>query len=456
MKKTIQKISMIAGTLVATMLIMNACVNYDFDTPDPLDIPLGEPKTIAEVRQMFSDNDDQAIRFTEDISIHGVITMDGSSGNIYRNAFIQDETAAINLRLMSPGGLYQGDSVRVNLKGTRLDAFNEMLQIDSVHTGNNIVKLKTGVIVEPFDTDIITLLNDASMQGRLVRLNNVEFHPNDLGTSYADSENLLAQNKTLRDCSGSEIIVRTSGYASFADSLVPEGNGSITGILAQFNNDRQLYIRELSEVNMEGPRCSEQDNEDVITLAEVRQLFNDGATSIPAGKSIVGVITSDRMNENIAGRNAYLQDASGAIAIRFEDNHQFNLWDRITIFAGTLELSEFNGLLQINNIPVGNASLSETNIIVEPEVTTIQNILDNMDIYESKLVSIPNSTISGGATFAGDRTLNDGTASISLFTRNDATFANDPIPQGTFTLTGIVSIYNTPNINIRNLDDIQQ
>lgn len=456
MKKIFQKISMIAGTVVATMLIMNACVNYDFDIPDPLDIPVGELKTIAEVRQMFFDNNEQAIAFTEDISIQGVITMDGSSGNIYRNAFIQDETAAINLRLMSPGGLYQGDSIRVNLKGTRLDAFMQMLQIDSVHTGNNVVKLKTRVIVEPLDTDIITLLNDASLQGRLIRLNDVEFHPNAIGTPYADSENLLAQNKTLRDCSGSEIIVRTSGYANFADSLVPGGNGSLVAVLAQYNNDRQLYIRDLAEVNLEGPRCSEQDNEDVITLAEVRQLFNEGTTTIPAGKSIVGVITSDRVNGNTAGRNAYLQDATGAVAIRFTANHDFNLWDRITIFAGTLDLTEFNGLMQINNIPIGNASLSETNIMVEPEETTIQNILNNMDTFESKLVQIPNVTISGGTTFAGDRTLNDGTASISLFTRNEATFADENIPQGTITLTGIVSVFNTPNIIIRNLDDIQQ
>ncbi len=456
MNKLFQKISMIAGTLVATVLIMNACVNYDFDIPDPLDIPVGEAKTIAQVRQMFFDNDDQAIRFTEDISIHGVITMDGSSGNIYRNAFIQDGTAAINLRLMSPGGLNQGDSVRVNLKGTRLDAFNQMLQIDSVHTGNNVVKLKTNVHLEPLDTDIITLLTDASMQGRLVRLNNVEFHPNNLGTPFADSENLMALNTTLRDCSGSEIIVRTSGYASFADSLVPGGNGSLVAVLAQYNNDRQLFIRDLSELNMQGPRCSEQDNEDVITLAEVRQLFNEGVTSIPAGMSVVGVITSDRENGNITGRNAYLEDATGAVALRFSANHNFNLWDRITIFAGTLELSEFNGLLQINNIPIGNASLSETNIIIEPEETTIQNILDNMDTFESKLVRIPNATISGGTTFAGDRTLSDGTASISLFTRNDATFGNENVPQGTITLTGIVSIFNSPNIIIRNLDDIQQ
>lgn len=285
MNRLFPKISWIAGTLAATMLLLNACVKYDFDTPDPLDIPTGETKTIAELRQMFFDNDEEAIRFTDDISIHGVITMDGESGNIYRNAFIQDETAAINLRLMSPGGLYQGDSVQVNLKNTRLDAFNEMLQIDSVHTGNNVVKLKTRVNIAPLDTDINTLLNDSTLQGQLVRLSNVEFHPDDAGTPYADSENLLAQNKILRDCNGKEIIVRTSGYANFADSLVPTGNGTIVAVLARYNEDKQLYIRDLSEVDMEGPRCSEQTKQWGINSPAERGASQSQKNSVLPGKT---------------------------------------------------------------------------------------------------------------------------------------------------------------------------
>ncbi len=286
MNRLFPKISWTAGILAAIMLLLNACVEYDFETPDPLDIPVGETKTIAELRQMFIDNNEEPIRFTDDISIHGVITMDGESGNIYRNAYIQDETAAINLRLMSPGGLYQGDSVQVNLKNTRLDAFNEMLQIDSVHTGNNVVKLKTRVNITPLDTDINTLLTDASLQGQLVRLSNVEFHPEDTGTPYADSENLLAQNKILRDCNNKEIIVRTSGYANFADSLVPSGNGTIVAVLAQYNEDKQLYIRDLSEVDMEGPRCSEQNKQGRANVSIRKQSSVQEKTSDSPRKSI--------------------------------------------------------------------------------------------------------------------------------------------------------------------------
>jgi len=456
MKKIFQKLTKPLILIFSGTILMYGCLDNDFEAPDPLDIPIGEVHTIAELRQIFADGGNQPIRFTEDVTIFGVVTMDGSSGNIFRSAFLEDNTAAINIRLTSPGGLYQGDSLRLNLRGTVLNSFENMLQIDSVHVGNNIVKIKTLVDFEPEVVNINTLLSNPGYQGRLVKLENVEFQANELGQTFADADNLLAQNRMLRDCDGNQIIVRTSGFANFADELLPEGNGSLVALVSQFRDVTQLFIRNIAEVDMEGPRCSEQDSEDIISLAEVRQLFNEGITSIPAGKSIVGVITSDRVNENIFRLNAYIQDATGAIAIRFTDTHDFNLWDRITIFAGTLNLSEFNGLLQISDVPIGNAILSETNILIEPEETTIQNILDNIDTFESRLVKIPNVTISGGTTFAGNRTLNDGTGSISLFTREDATFSDDAIPQGTVTLTGIVSIFNTPNIIIRNLDDIQQ
>jgi hypothetical protein len=442
-------------TVIVLLGLATACVDKDFDLPDPLNIPQGEVYTIAALKQMFYDKGAQKISFNEDISITGVVTMDGASDNIYKNAFLEDATAAINIRLLSPGGLYQGDSIRINLKKTSINLYQNMLQIDSVHVGNNIIKLKTNVVVQPKETDILSLLNDASLQGRLVKLSNVEFHPADLGTTYADASNKVSQNKLLRDCNGSQIIVRTSGYATFANTTLAAGNGTIVGVLAQYNNDRQLYIRNINEVDLNGLRCSQQDNENLISLAEVRDLFNQGAKTIPVGKTIVGVITSDKNALNTASRNAYLQDGTGAVALRFSGNHTFNLGDRISIFAGSLEISDYNGLLQINNIPTGNASLSEIGISVEAQPVTIQQILANVKAYESRVVTIRNVTIAAGGTFAGDKTMNDGTGSISLFTRNEATFAANTVPTGSFTLTGIVSVFNTPNIIIRNMSDVQ-
>lgn len=278
-------------------MVINACVKYDYDDPYPLKMPLGEVLSIQELRQLFSDNQNQALKFTEDYSVYGVITMDGSSGNIYRNAFLQDATGAINLRLMSPGGLNQGDSIRLYLKGTTLSSFQQMLQVDSVHTGYNVAKLATKVPVKPTLTDIPTLLTDRSFQSMLIKLEGVEFVQEELGQTFADSENLVARNLMLKDCDGNEIIVRTSGYASFADDIIPEGNGTFIGISAQFRSDRQLYIRHLDEIKLDGPRCpAPGDDMEPITIAEIKELESQGV--VPAGRRLEGVVISDRANGN--------------------------------------------------------------------------------------------------------------------------------------------------------------
>lgn len=443
--------------VISVLLLMQSCVDHDFDAPDPIEIPVGEVHNISDIRQMFSENDQQPIRFTEDASIFGVITMDGTSGNIYRSAYLQDNEAAINLRIMSPGGLYQGDSVRINLKGTTLSAYEQMLQLDSVHTGNNVVKLATQIEKQPIETDLITLLTDNSFQAKLVKLDNVEFRVQDMGKTFADAENLETINRFLRDCDGNEIIVRTSGYSNFADSLLPTGNGSIVAVMAQFRNEKQLYIRSIDEVIMENERCAEQNNTDIISIAEIKQGFSEGWQQIPAGKIIEGTIISDIENENTAGRNAFIQDDSGyGIALRFTETHSLQLNDKVQISAGTIELSLFNGLLQVNNIPTGNAEVIETNVSLEPVQATINEIVSNMERFESTLVSIQDVTISGSNTFAGSVSITDPTASMEMFTRNDASFANDPVPEGLVNLTGIVSIFNDPNFILRNSNDIEQ
>jgi len=456
--KKIPAITYITYILIITgSLFIHGCVDNDFDMPEPKEIAVGEVHTISDIRQMFSENDQQPIRFTEDASIYGVITMDGTSGNIYRSAYLQGSEAAINLRIMSPGGLYQGDSIRINLKGTTLSAYEQMLQLDSVHTGNNVVKLATQIEKQPIETDIITLLTDNSYQAKLVKLDNVEFSAQDLGKTFADAENLETVNRFLRDCNGNEIIVRTSGYSNFADSLLPAGNGSIVAVMAQFRSEKQLYIRSIDEVMMQNDRCAEQNNTDIISIAEIRQGFLEGWQQIPAGKIIEGTIISDIENENTAGRNAFIQDDSGyGIALRFAETHSLQMNNKVQISAGTIELSLFNRLLQVNNIPTGNAEVIETNTPLSPVQATIDEIVSNMERFESTLVSIKDVTLSGSNTFAGSVTITDPTGSIEMFTRNDASFANDPLPEGMVNLTGIVSIFNDPNFILRNSDDIEQ
>jgi hypothetical protein len=443
--------------LMAGTILLNGCVDKDFDIPDPLEIPIGEVHTIAELRQIFAAGGNQPIKFTEDVTVFGVITMDATSGNIYRSAFLQDETAAINLRLMSPGGLYQGDSLRLNLKGTTLGSYENMLQIDSVHVGNSIEKLSTMVDVEPAVVNINTLLSDASYQARLIKLENVEFHNNELGQTYADPDNLIAQNRILKDCDGNQIIVRTSGYANFAGDLIPEGNGSIVAVLAQFRDDRQLFIRNIDEVVMDGDRCPVPGEDmDPITIAEIKDLFNQGTTSVPPNRRLEGVVISDREHDNHPGQNLYLMDENGdGLALRFAAFHNFDLGDQIRILAGSLPISRFNGLLQISDIPLGNGVVLGDGILPEPALTTIDNLKSNFDSFESTLVRIENVIIPPAGTFNGNITVSDDSGEVIMYTYSYASFANTPVTPGIYNITVIASYYNQVQLLLRNLNDLE-
>lgn len=242
----------IISVLTLSTLILTSCVKKEFDSPPIQEIPIGNILTIQELRDSFAGT---PIKFTTDLSIYAIVTMDDKSGNIYRNAYVQDPTGAIVLRTLTSGGLYEGDSVRIYLKGTTLSSFNGLLQLDSVIVDKNIIKQATQKTVVPQNVTVTELLA-GQFQSKLIRLSNVEFIGSDIGKTYANAVTQQSQNVTLTDCDGNQVIVRTSGYASFAGTTIPNGNGSLVAVVGEFNGLKQLYIRKLSEVVMTGERCT--------------------------------------------------------------------------------------------------------------------------------------------------------------------------------------------------------
>lgn len=233
----------IAVLLLATVVSAVAC-KKEFDTPPERTLPVGQVLTVAQLRALYTG---VPKRFGGDSSVYAVVTADEQNGNLYKNIYIQDHTGAIVMRLLNSGGLYQGDSIRIYLPGTVLGSYAGMLQLDSVDVDNNVVKQATLVQKQP-ETVTIAQITPA-MQGRLVRIEDVEFPVSEVGQTYADAVNQVTVNRTLTDCTN-DLIVRTSGYANFAGRQLPTGSGSIVGVLGQFNSDMQLFIRNINEVQL--------------------------------------------------------------------------------------------------------------------------------------------------------------------------------------------------------------
>jgi hypothetical protein len=224
--------------------------NKTYDNPPVNEVPIGNVISIGDLKDEYPGN---AVTIDSNYTIFGNITSEETNGNFYKEVFIQDLSGAIKLKLKASGGLYIGDSVRINVQGLNMSDYGELIQLDNVDVDQQVVKIATEKFITPFEATI-SQLSLSEDQSRLVKLNNVEF--SDLGMTYADAVNLSTGSRTLSDCNGNIMSVRTSGYANFANDTLPSGNGSITGIFTIYNSEKQFVIRDVNEVTMDSSRCN--------------------------------------------------------------------------------------------------------------------------------------------------------------------------------------------------------
>lgn len=211
--------------------------------------------------------------------IEAYVVSSDETGNIYKSLVIQDKpenpTAGVAISTNAtdlytkyePGrkiyfrvdGLYIGQYAELPTIGTQdgdeigrinIDDFEERI-LRSTETDSLVPQLVT--IAESADND-----NNAALLNTLVKFDNVQFPEGLAGVShYANPDNTYGVNRDVENCEGELISLRTSGFADFKGILLPEGNGTLTAILSRFNNDVQLFIRDIDDVQMEGERCDD-------------------------------------------------------------------------------------------------------------------------------------------------------------------------------------------------------
>lgn len=252
-----KKIIAFSTLVLAGALAITSC-KKKFDEPPVKSIPESARITIAQLKSKYTLNPNQNYRFQNDSNLYCVVTADEVSGNLYKEVYVKDATGALHLRLVYSGGLYIGDSIRINLKGCYLNDDNNLIQLDSVNIEKSVVKLASGLNPQPEVMTISQITSNASAtntaQSKLVRIDNVEF-TNVSYPTFADAVGKVDKNQIIKSCSTPTLTVRTSGYSNFAATPIPTGNGSIIGIVSQYGTTMQLSIRKINEVNMTGALC---------------------------------------------------------------------------------------------------------------------------------------------------------------------------------------------------------
>ena len=228
------------------------------------------PKTIAEVKEMYANEIAYGglKQVTEYMQIQGIVVGNDEGGNIYQTLYIQDATGAIKISI-EQSGLYGpfsvGQGVLIELKGLYVGGYGKLPQIGTIYENPKNGNIQTGrmsrylwqqhyklidipgLVPTPI---VVTNMNQLDMDkdcGKLITLKGVEISVADGKEVYAPSG--TGSTTVSRSIKGmSNVILYTSTYADFANSIMPTGKLDITGIASRYNSTWQIQIRTEDDV----------------------------------------------------------------------------------------------------------------------------------------------------------------------------------------------------------------
>lgn len=481
-KHYMKKLLLASVVLAAITLQLSSCVKKKFDTPpdtNTYDPQLTVTHTIEQIKRF-----PVGVAIDSNAVISGIVVMDDRSGNYYKKMVIQDSTGGIEV-LVDQNNLYNdypvGRKVYVQLKGLFIgeygqnkqlgytpDASGSVSNIPFVEAGKYIIKANypNPVVADTFT--VAELSNVSAMQAHLntlIAIKDVEFADDAVGAPYAQLASLAsATNRTIKDCNGSTITLRTSGYANFQPLSIPGGRGIIVGIYTRFNNTPQLYIRDTSDVRLrDSIRCngSVYRNPELISIDSLRKYYTGSEVVLPNLK-IRGIVISDASNGNVSAGNVVLQGGNNdkGIVLYFGGNPNYNVGDSIEVNVTGATLKEYRGKLELENVSTSKTTRLSAGRTITPRTVTISEIAANVANYESTLVRIANVTWDASyTTINGDRgnlNVSDATGTILHYTANGASFKEFVLPPSPATaIVGIIERYNTTiQLRIRNTGDI--
>lgn len=473
--KTIYKLKHLIIAFLAISTFSSCVKDSDFDIPQAI-CSDGDVTTNKTIQEIFNASSENVAEYTNDDVIEAYVTSSDQAGNFYKTISLQSADGSIGFSVsVDQTDLYTiyspGRKVYVKLKNLYTQIFSDGLEIGALYNdevgridagtfSNYLIKSCDEVNEDELVQQIsIDQISDAYLN-TLVEFTDVQFSESALGSTLYDSSNDLggATNWDIQDVSGNTLIFRTSSFADFASTAVPEGNGTIRGVLTKYYNDYQLIARSVNDLNLTNERkrigFAENIGGTKISIADLRSKYTGSDTTVPDDAYIEGIITMSGIDEdNMSNRNAYIQDDSGAIALRFSAATSVLRGYQVKVSVKDVLLSEYNGLLQANVDQNTQVEFVAENVAdPAPAVITLAQLLSGD--YESQLVQIDDvqfETETG--TYSGGQNITDCTDTALIYTSSYATFADDSYPTGNGTIYGIASVFNTPQLLLRDSDD---
>ena len=266
-------VSIILGTVNVS------CMDENWDDPTGNTYPYGNNNiqetnvvTIAELKDKYSfalteQTDTACIR--EDIQIKARVTGNDIGGNIYNQISVDDGTGGI-LICIAQGGLWGylpvGQEILVNLKDLYIGTYGNQPQIGTPYTSNSgytspsrmnrtlwqehFRLLGTADIskVDTIEFDLSKIKDEEYMKencGRLMIAKGVKLSQANGKRTFAPESDVEAGNAVNRSVNNStKLVVRTSTYADFAGTVMPEGKVDLIGIFTRYRDTWQILMRQ--------------------------------------------------------------------------------------------------------------------------------------------------------------------------------------------------------------------
>lgn len=393
---------------------LTGCQNH-FDDPG-LITPVAEMvpnTTIAEFKDAFENQPNQLCPYKDEATktpwiIKGRVISSDATGNIYQSLYIQDETSAMTFAVRR-AGLYDyyhlGQEIVVNLTDLWVGQYNYLMQIGWLGESSTGVEQMSRVdftvfqqhvelngvpvteveyitpsqakpadsmycLVENIDQLPVSPGEDFyNLQGQLVEFRNVSFEGAGELTYAPYQEN--ASRYITQEGNSLKLCVRNSGYATFYNDVLPEGSGTVRGILSYYASDPsyattdgsingwQLLIRSLDDVIFDENGTQDKP----YTIDKAKALVGQGRNAWVGGYvvgSVMGGVQTVASNSDIIwGADAEMSN---------------NL-----VIAPAADCKDWTQCMTVN-LPQGSALRQYANLVDNPSVygcpITVKGLID--------------------------------------------------------------------------------
>jgi len=303
------KLNYIKSVVITALLAasLTGCINSDdYDNPQStipencVEPALTVTKTVAEIFAASSG----VKQYTGEDVIEAYVNSSDERGNFFKIVYLQTLDAnpiglsiAIDKTTLFGANFYPGRKVYIKLKDLYTAKVEGVLAIGALYEGaiGRIAENQYANFIFPSCSEVSEgqLVRTLSIKdalkpanlNTLIELKDVQFSGLFVGGTYYDEKDTAntaggASNRTLVDATGNSIVFRTSSFANFSGNKIPDGNGTVRGILTIYNGVYQFVARNEQDIQLTNPRYVPTVNFRGA-FTETFESYTVGATSFP-------------------------------------------------------------------------------------------------------------------------------------------------------------------------------